>query len=783
MSRELPIPTLREVTLELLLRQGKGQALGARAVVDGLMLMPSESAVAIAGGPWVGCRAAAAQDSAGRPGRSVQIEADLPITAPVETPIEIVFRMRFDGGSQVVLATVVTDAVRAREIAVPERAMDAARRSLINGDEEAGELAGEWRLQWLRRFGPPLRPPEPAVRPGVSLVHLSGNAADVAFTVSSLPSDAVRAVTLVACAESAPNFPVAVPVAVATVDSARWSTRWWCDLLAHAPAEYVVLVEGRAKMMPGAIDRLLCSIQESGAAIVAGRSVTPTGWWDGELNGQSPTALHSKALYRRPIEELWSSWCIVRKAVLQDMLTSIITDRPWTPSAIGRECIRRGHTMEYDPAAVVVQPLSALQQTGFSVGAAKRFMASSGTQLCQRRTILLVEDPERLLPCAWGDDPARRLVDNLLSLGWTVTIFPPQRPSHRWSDLHDALPAGVEVLYDASVETFPSFLSERGVEFNAAWISRVGAIAAFGPALEEFRRTRHELLVIHGLGGLPSIREILRQQVLAPRTMPVSYVDMLINRDVFPSKFADAVVVENEFEGRECALRGIERVHVLGTPARGSASDEPFSARSGVCAVGAALSDEAPSADGVYWFAREVVPIFSGRVPAGGATVTFGGATSPVWERKVLRACPVVFERPLCLADFFARFRVHVAPRRYDCGCAPDVVLAAAHGIPVVCTGVVAQQMGWRHGEQAFVANSAEEFAEGVTTLLTAEHVWQRLRAQALAWIAEHADPAMWSEALQAVLATPIRRNAKALDLLDLSPIRAISIDATQSLS
>ena len=84
------------------------------------------------------------------------------------------------------------------------------------------------------------------------------------------------------------------------------------------------------------------------------------------------------------------------------------------------------------------------------------------------------------------------------------------------------------------------------------------------------------------------------------------------------------------------------------------------------------------------------------------------------------------------LTPFYDDARVFVAPTRYAAGISLKVIEAAARGVPVVCTRLVADQLGWESGVDLLAADGADEFAGAIASLYRDADLWKRLRTAAL---------------------------------------------------
>ena len=93
-----------------------------------------------------------------------------------------------------------------------------------------------------------------------------------------------------------------------------------------------------------------------------------------------------------------------------------------------------------------------------------------------------------------------------------------------------------------------------------------------------------------------------------------------------------------------------------------------------------------------------------------------------------------------------------VAPSRFGAGIPTKVQQAAAFGVPVVGTSLVATQLGWTDGVDLLVADDADAFAEQCCSLYTDPGKWQILRDSAHARVTRECSPVVFRSTLQEAL-------------------------------
>ncbi|MFT4925815.1 MAG: glycosyltransferase involved in cell wall biosynthesis [Phenylobacterium sp.] len=142
--------------------------------------------------------------------------------------------------------------------------------------------------------------------------------------------------------------------------------------------------------------------------------------------------------------------------------------------------------------------------------------------------------------------------------------------------------------------------------------------------------------------------------------------------------------------------------------------------------------------DGLLWFLRDSWPLIKQACPEASFTVV--GKHSEALAKQLLQLAPEIDLLGFVddLEVLYQTHRVFVAPLRFGSGIKVKVVNGLYRGIPTVTTNVGAEGMRVQSGEHLMVADSANDFAQGVITLLRHEADWQRLSVQSRQHMREH---------------------------------------------
>ena len=205
---------------------------------------------------------------------------------------------------------------------------------------------------------------------------------------------------------------------------------------------------------------------------------------------------------------------------------------------------------------------------------------------------------------------------------------------------------------------------------------------------------------------------------------------------------ADAVVCVSPAEARVLGRYSPCNVTVLGHALTLPETPTPdFAARTGFVFVGALAREGQPNVDSLDWFFESVWPRVRSRLPEAGLTIV-GGIAPEIRERFARQPGVRVTGRVPETEPYLDAARVFLAPTRFAAGIPHKVHEALARGLPCTVTPILADQIGWEDGAGFLVRDWRDPagFAEALTRLHEDGALWQAVRAEGLARIAEDCD-------------------------------------------
>ena len=170
--------------------------------------------------------------------------------------------------------------------------------------------------------------------------------------------------------------------------------------------------------------------------------------------------------------------------------------------------------------------------------------------------------------------------------------------------------------------------------------------------------------------------------------------------------------------------------------------------------VGAIHQEATPNGDSVIWFLEEVFPKIQQRLGSD-ITLTIAGVNNSKRINQLAGSSVRVTGYLPDLTELYAEARVFIAPTRYAAGLPHKVHEAAARGLPVVATPLLASQLGWEDGSQILVGSDPESFANKCIALYTDESLWMKLRTAALDRITTECSREVFEACLKEIVTGP----------------------------
>jgi O-antigen biosynthesis protein len=554
----------------------------------------------------------------------------------------------------------------------------------------------------------------------------------------------------------------------------------------RARGAYLLFLNNDAEVLPGTLEAALAAARSApDVGAVGGRILLLDGrlqeagsvvWQDGSClgygRGDAPDA--GPYMYTRDVDYCSGAFLLTPRALF---LEDGGFDERFKPAYYEEVdyCFRlwgQGKRVVYEPRAVVVHyefassrsmdeavQMQLTRRAAFARKHEAALAAQPAPQVervlfarqrpARGRRLLLLDDRVPHEHLGSGFPRARRLLETLVEQGHFVTFYPLSHPSEPWDEVYADIPRTVEVMNGLGPHALPQFLRERRGYYDALIVSRPHNMSLLR------RLAGRELEgcpLVYDAEAVFVLRDIARQRVLG-QPLSDGEVAALVREEAALAAGADAVLAVSESEREIFAGAGASAVFVLGHTVRVQPTPRTFAEREGLLLVGPVHRDVDPNADGLRWFAAEVLPRVRAALGEGLIVRWAGPNASEKLARLAADAGIEALGRVDDLSALYGAARVFVAPTRYCAGVPLKIYHAAAHGLPCAGTSLVREQIGWQGGVEMLAADTAEDLARACVQLHTDASAWQGVREAALLRVAEDGSARRFSNALAAALA------------------------------
>jgi len=529
----------------------------------------------------------------------------------------------------------------------------------------------------------------------------------------------------------------------------------------HARGRYLLFLSTDVELLQGSLASAVKELQGStNIGAVCGRVVRFDGlleeagrikWSDGTIQpyGKDDYASAPMYMFRRDVDASSAAFLLTPRATWVSLKGF---DETFAAAHCAEDYCARlwKHRLRivYDPNAVVFGCRPAF--------IAEQYSSSAGSILEARmrnrsKRLLFLEDR---VPHTWlgsGFPRARTVLLSMLKQGYFVTFYPLFIADEDWPSVYSDMPKDVEFMTGWGRLALEGFLRSRRAYYDTIFVSRPHNLAMLQPLVQENPDFFENVNIIYDAEALFAAREIARRNIVGP---PLSEEQsrQLIHDEVALTRSADTVVTVSEQECETFRNHGIESVHVLGHALVCDPTPRAFEERAGFLFVGAVHDEFSPNRDAILWFLSEIFPRIRAELGSN-ATVTIVGVNNSKTIRQAQDPGVKIIGFLADLLELYDSARVFVAPTRFAAGIPHKVHQAAAYGLPVVATPLLANQLGWRDRSPIAVGSDAASFAKKCIELYTDKELWTHLRLAALERVQTECSPERFESDLAKILA------------------------------
>lgn len=365
-----------------------------------------------------------------------------------------------------------------------------------------------------------------------------------------------------------------------------------------------------------------------------------------------------------------------------------------------------------------------------------------------RPRILVIDDLVPYDELGRGYPRARKLLESLRDGGYEVLFYPLVAPADT-APLDYGVP-GVQVLYGRGQELLALTLAELSPAIDALWVSRPHNMASVRNALAVANIEKHWALIYDA-----EAIYVERNAALARlKGIDVSQADYTreLAAELRLAEHCDAISVVSDADRATFAQHFSAPIQTISFAIAADPTPESFAQRRSTLFIGA-VEAGGPNEDALAWYCEFVEPRVRATV---GAPVQHAGVMQSAVVSRYAPERAVFLGLVPDLRPVYAQARIFVAPTRYAAGLPQKVYEAAAHGVPVIATPLLARQLGWTDGVELLIAETPDQWVAAIMQLYNDATLWQRLRDAALEAVRRTVAPDAFARRVREVVSAAI---------------------------
>ena len=362
-------------------------------------------------------------------------------------------------------------------------------------------------------------------------------------------------------------------------------------------------------------------------------------------------------------------------------------------------------------------------------------LANDGTNTITARinnkhpNILVIDDCVPHPSLGSGYPRSAHILNSLCELNLNVSFYPLQFPVDDWGAVYSTLDSTIEVLLDRGRAGLIPLLEKRKNFYQYIMVSRLHNMEIFNNIVDQDPALLEGSKVFYDAEAIFALRDIMKMELLG-QAISEDEKQKLIAKELDQARNAEKVISVSRIEADLYKHASYNNTVVLGHALQADPGNKEFDERSGILFVGALRDEGSPNVDSLLWFVINVLPIIEQEIPDIELYVV-GDCSAP--SLKTIECGNVQFLGRLdSITSTYNDRRLLIAPTRFAAGIPHKVHEAASRGMPSVTTGLLAKQLGWKHGKQLLVGDGAPKFAKQCIRLYRDEKLWRRVRSAGL---------------------------------------------------
>lgn len=322
-----------------------------------------------------------------------------------------------------------------------------------------------------------------------------------------------------------------------------------------------------------------------------------------------------------------------------------------------------------------------------------------------------------------GSYAALQEMQLMMELGCKLT-FIPENVAHMGTHTNHLQKLGVECIFYPFYQSIEQFLTLRGSEFDAVYITRYQVASNYLESIRKLTKAK----VIFNNADLHFLRE-LRQELQSGGSDLSGPIETR-EKELKVINEVDVALCYTDEERAVITSHVLKEQNIVRCPwvVTTKSDINQFDDRKDIAFLGGYRHK--PNVEAVEFFCKSVMPQLLGRLP----DVVFRvyGSHLPESLREYESDNIVMHGFVDDVADVYNGARVFVSPLLSGAGIKGKILECMAAGLPSVISGITAEGTGLVHSQSTYVAETVKEWCDYIEILYTEKAEWENFSANSL---------------------------------------------------
>ncbi|MGF6530553.1 glycosyltransferase involved in cell wall biosynthesis [Paraburkholderia sp. GAS206C] len=379
---------------------------------------------------------------------------------------------------------------------------------------------------------------------------------------------------------------------------------------------------------------------------------------------------------------------------------------------------------------------------------AQNSLAGRSRKSANSKRLLMIDNELPYRALGSGYPRANEMLCVAAELGWSVTLFPLRRSDFDWDSARLELPLEIEIIKRHGPQALRDLLEERKGYYQVILVSRPDNMEVFQDTVRDTPEFLLGAKLVYDAEAVFTKRELVRA-ALEGNPYSNDQAAVMLDAEAKIANGADSITCVTEAEKEFFSKRHDMPVHVISHSVRQSSRSPEFSEREGFLFIGRLLEPTAPNWMGLKWFIDTCWPVVRNAIPD--ATLTVIGHLHP-GHAELAQPGILLLGAIDDLSPYYDKAKIFVAPIRFAAGVPIKILEAAAAGLPVAGTALMAEQMLWTPGVEIMADDDPTRLAKACVDVYESAAAWNMMRENAQAQISQTYSPEAFRQNLDAVL-------------------------------